>query len=122
MRADDTQPEDIEGTAVDRAPQRRGDRRTHFTLVALALLSALFFAGALAYAVGGGLLSGDAPGDPSRAELPPQWSNLQPLEPIGPDSGGTGGSGEERGGATIVPGRLVDPARGPAFASTDAGI
>jgi len=64
--------------------------RARFVLPVLALLSALFFAGALAYAVGGGFLGGgrqDGAGtaDRSKRGLPRDWANLIPLQPVDPD-------------------------------------
>ncbi|MBA3371504.1 MAG: hypothetical protein H0T96_08675, partial [Thermoleophilaceae bacterium] len=62
------------------ARQRRG-------LLALSVLTALFFAGALAYAVGGGLLSvgGEDIGQRERRDLPREWTNMIPLRPVGPE-------------------------------------
>ena len=55
--------------------------------LALSVLSALFFAGALAYAVGGGLLSvgGEDIGQRERRDLPREWTNMIPLRPVGPE-------------------------------------
>jgi hypothetical protein len=122
MRSDPAQPEDIEGQVVDRAGQRRRDRQTHLALVALGLLSALFFAGALAYAVGSGLLGGEgAPSDGRRPELPRQWSNMQPFEPIGPDSGVSSSSGGGRARTDSSRGRGTGTGGETALASTAAG-
>ena len=61
--------------------------RQRLGLLTLSVLSALFFAGALAYAIGGGLLSvgGEDIGQRERRDLPREWTNLIPLRPVGPE-------------------------------------
>ena len=81
------------------------DRRARFVLPVLAMLSVLFFAGALAYAVGGGFLGGpDEEGaglsDRSERALPRDWANMIPLQPVDPDlrpDSGTAGASEDFG-------------------------
>jgi hypothetical protein len=75
------------------------DRRASLGIIALATLSALFFAGALAYALGGGLLFGREDDAAKRAPraLPREWANIRPLEPLGPESGGSATQRRGRG-------------------------
>ncbi len=84
MSEDPRQPE---GPPAEPGRPEDHDAGQRLGLLALSVLSALFFAGALAYAVGGGLLSvgGEDIGQRERRDLPREWTNLIPLRPVGPE-------------------------------------
>ena len=84
MSEDPRQPE---GPPAEPGRPEDHAARQRLGLLALSVLSALFFAGALAYAVGGGLLSvgGEDIGQRERRDLPREWTNLIPLRPVGPE-------------------------------------
>ncbi len=100
---DSMQPEDGASGPAGRTEPGEGDARARIATLALAALSALFFAGALAYAVGGGLLSVGDRGQGEQRTLPPEWANMIPLQPVGPElvdadpgAGGSNGFGANR--------------------------
>ncbi len=84
MSEDPRQPE---GPPAEPGRPEDHAARQRLGLLALSVLSALFFAGALAYAVGGGLLSvgGEDIGQRERRDLPREWTNMIPLRPVGPE-------------------------------------
>lgn len=111
------------------AERSQPDRQVRFVLPVLALLSALFFAGALAYAVGGGFLGGgkdeDAGlSDRSQRGLPRDWANMIPLQPVDPDlkpDSGTASASDDSdpwwpGGSGATSGPAADPGSSPALA------
>ena len=112
-----------------RAERAQPDRQVRFVLPVLALLSALFFAGALAYAVGGGFLGrgkGEDGGlsDRSQRGLPRDWANMIPLQPVDPDlkpDSGTAGASDDSdpwwpGGSGATSGPAAAPGSSPALA------
>jgi len=124
MKDTRTQPEG--GHQAGGAPPDRRDRRARLILPVLSLLSALFFAAALAYAVGSGLLGsgGDHAADRADREkrtLPRDWANMIPLRPLDPDlnpgagDSGAAGANEDSGS------RPADGATAPAGAVAVAG-
>ncbi len=80
-------PRQLEGTPAEPGRPEGHNARQRLGLLALSVLSALVFAGALAYAIGGGLLSvgGEDIGQRERRDLPREWTNLIPLRPVGPE-------------------------------------
>lgn len=79
-----------------RRPDGERDAGGRSTLVALCVLSALFFAAALAYAIGGGLLGGGADDEADRGrKLPREWANMIPLQPLGPELAQQAENGDE---------------------------
>lgn len=97
------------GSADNSTPaDERADRGRHGRMIlpALALISALFFAAAIAYGAGSGLLltGGDEAARGEAPRLPRDWANLPPLGPISPApddeaerAGDSGSGGDSRG-------------------------
>ena len=79
---------DANGDPPEASRPGERERRDRLTVVGLALLSALFFTGALAYGLGSGLLTGGGDGDQDAAadrngrKLPRDWATLIPLQPL----------------------------------------
>ena len=83
------QPEES-GGRPDPARSNVRDGRDRLTVIALAVLSALFFTVALAYGLGSGLLIGGGDGEREAADrdgrkLPREWATMIPLRPLGPE-------------------------------------